>query len=58
MSEKSELGLMDIFVNPMKVTMKQFFKSTFGKPTTVMYPLERRVEINYGGKDTYARRHH
>ena len=33
---------MDIFVNPMKVTLKQFFKSTFGKPTTVMYPLEKR----------------
>ena len=42
MSMKSELGIMDIFINPMKVTMKQFFKSTFGKPTTVMYPLERR----------------
>ena len=42
MSEKNELGLMDIFINPMKVTVKQFFKSTFGKPATVMYPLEKR----------------
>ena len=40
MSKEREPGLMDIFVNPMKVTLKQFFKSTFGKPTTVMYPLE------------------
>ena len=42
MSNEREPGIMDIFVNPMKVTMKQFFKSTFGKPTTVMYPLEKR----------------
>ena len=41
-SDRKNLGLMDIFVNPMKVTLKQFFKSTFGKPTTVMYPLEKR----------------
>tara|TARA_B110000014_G_C20069478_1_gene557611 strand:+ start:216 stop:995 length:780 start_codon:yes stop_codon:yes gene_type:complete len=41
-SDRKSLGLMDIFVNPMKVTIKQFFKSTFGKPTTVMYPLEKR----------------
>ena len=42
MSTKRDLGIMDILVNPMKVTLKQFFKSTFGKPTTVMYPLEKR----------------
>ena len=41
-SDRKNLGLMDIFVKPMKVTLKQFFKSTFGKPTTVMYPLEKR----------------
>ena len=41
-SDRKNLGLMDIFINPMKVTLKQFFKSTFGKPTTVMYPLEKR----------------
>ena len=42
-SDRKNLGLMDIFVNPMKVTLKQFFKSTFGKPTTVMYPLEKEI---------------
>ena len=42
MSNERELGIMDIFINPMKVTVKQFLKSTFGRPTTVMYPLERR----------------
>ena len=43
MSSDREIGIMDIIVNPMKVTLKQFFKSTFGKPTTVMYPLEKRA---------------
>ena len=58
MSEKSELGIMDIFVNPMKVTMKQFFKSTFGKPTTVMYPLERRdPPPTYRGMNEIGRAH-
>ena len=42
MSSDRDIGIMDILVNPMKVTLKQFFKSTFGKPTTVMYPLEKR----------------
>jgi hypothetical protein len=41
MSNEREPGLMDIFVNPMKVTLKQFFKATFVKPSTVMYPLEK-----------------
>ena len=46
MGNEREPGLMDIFVNPMKVTVKQFFKSTFGKPTTVMYPLEKRESLH------------
>ena len=35
-------SLIDLYIKPFTVTIKQFLRATFGKPQTVLYPLEKR----------------
>ena len=35
-------GLIKSIIKPFTVTVRQMLKSTFGRPQTTLYPMERR----------------